>query len=127
MTDENLENPEVNSDEIQESLDAARVEAWKAYYALKSGAELEAAEKAYAEEVAAEEEGKFRIPSPDWRTLKPGVRDSALYTETSGYYDEDSDLTWWGRAQRFRRDDWPGSVSRQRTHDARQHGQCHHL
>lgn len=95
MTDKNLENPEVNSDEMQESLDAARVEAWKAYYALKSGAELEAAEKAYAEEVAAEEEGKFRIPSPDWRTLKPGVRDSALYTETSGYYDEDSDLTWW--------------------------------
>ena len=95
MTDKNLENSEVNSDEIQESLDAARVEAWKAYYALKSGAELEAAEKAYAEEVAAEEEGKFRIPSPDWRTLKPGARDSALYTETSGYYDEDSDLTWW--------------------------------
>jgi len=94
MTNEIEESITENSDELQERLDAARVQAWKDFFALKSGAELEAAEKAYAEEVAAEEEGKFRIPSPDWRTLKPGVRDSALYTEEVGY-DEDSDLTWW--------------------------------
>jgi aspartate/glutamate racemase len=34
-----------------------------------------------------------KMNTPDWRTLKPGVPDSDLYTEASGCNDED--LTWW--------------------------------
>jgi aspartate/glutamate racemase len=34
-----------------------------------------------------------KMNTPDWRTLKPGVPDSDLYTEASGCSDED--LTWW--------------------------------
>ena len=40
------------------------------------------------------EDGKPRIPTPDWRVNKPGVRDSDIYTEQTGY-DEDTELTWW--------------------------------
>jgi hypothetical protein len=34
-----------------------------------------------------------KMNTPDWRTLKPGVPDSDLYTETSGC--SEKDLTWW--------------------------------
>lgn len=40
------------------------------------------------------EDGHPRIPTPDWRVNKPGVRDSDLYTEETGYA-EDTELTWW--------------------------------
>lgn len=40
------------------------------------------------------EDGKPRIPTPDWRVNKPGVRDSDIYTEQTGY-NEDTELTWW--------------------------------
>jgi len=33
------------------------------------------------------------IPTPDWRTLKPGAQDSDLYAEQSGY--NDADVTSW--------------------------------
>jgi hypothetical protein len=41
----------------------------------------------------AEKPGKFS--TPDWKTLKPGKKDSALYTEESGFDYDDSDVTWW--------------------------------
>jgi hypothetical protein len=34
-----------------------------------------------------------RLNTPDWKTLKPGVPDSDLYTEQSGFNEDD--LTWW--------------------------------
>ena len=40
------------------------------------------------------EDGKPRIPTPDWRENKPGVKDSDIYTEQTGY-SEDTKLTWW--------------------------------
>ena len=36
------------------------------------------------------------IPTPDWKTLTPGAQDSDLYTEQSGYNDEDV-TSWDGR------------------------------
>ena len=33
--------------------------------------------------------------TPDWRTLKPGAKDTDLYTEETGFDDDNSDLTWW--------------------------------
>jgi len=33
------------------------------------------------------------LPTPDWRTLKPGANDSSIYAEETGY--EDVDMTWW--------------------------------
>jgi aspartate/glutamate racemase len=42
---------------------------------------------------AAEEPGKFS--TPDWRTLKPGPKDSAMYTEETGFDENNSDVTWW--------------------------------
>ena len=33
--------------------------------------------------------------TPDWRTLKPGVKDSDMYTEETGFDEDDSDLSWW--------------------------------
>jgi hypothetical protein len=36
------------------------------------------------------------IPTPDWNTLSPGAQDSDLYTENSGYNDEDV-TSWDGR------------------------------
>ena len=39
------------------------------------------------------EDGKPRIPTPDWRVNKPGVKDSDIYTEQTGY-NADTELTW---------------------------------
>ena len=39
------------------------------------------------------EDGKQRIPTPDWRVNKPGVKDSDIYTEQTGY-NADTALTW---------------------------------
>ncbi len=36
---------------------------------------------------------EFKLPTPDWRTLTPGKKDSDLYTEQSGY--NDVDVTGW--------------------------------
>ncbi len=33
--------------------------------------------------------------TPDWRTLKPGVKDTDMYTEETGLDENNSDLTWW--------------------------------
>jgi len=42
---------------------------------------------------AAEEPGHFA--TPDWKTLKPGAKDSAMYTEETGFDKNDPDMTWW--------------------------------
>jgi hypothetical protein len=36
---------------------------------------------------------EFKLPTPDWKTLKPGTRDSDIYTEQSGY--NDAVVTGW--------------------------------
>ncbi len=41
----------------------------------------------------AEKPGKYA--TPDWKTNKPGVKDTDLYTEESGFDHDNSDLTWW--------------------------------
>ncbi len=38
-------------------------------------------------------EGAVKLNTPDWRTLRPGKKDSDLYTEQSGFNEDD--LTWW--------------------------------
>ncbi len=43
--------------------------------------------------VAGAESGFPVIPTTDWKTLKPGAKDSDLYVEQSGY--NDADLAWW--------------------------------
>jgi hypothetical protein len=42
---------------------------------------------------ADEQPGKYA--TPDWRTNEPGTKDSGLYTETVGFDEDSSDLTWW--------------------------------
>ncbi len=42
---------------------------------------------------AADEPGRFG--TPDWKTLKPGVKDTDMYTEVSGIDENESDVTWW--------------------------------
>ncbi len=37
--------------------------------------------------------GKFA--TPDWKTLKPGKKDTDNYTEESGFDHDNSDVTWW--------------------------------
>ena len=39
------------------------------------------------------EPGKFS--TPDWKTLKPGAKDSDMYTEETGFDENNSDVTWW--------------------------------
>ncbi|MCK5281679.1 MAG: hypothetical protein KAK04_24175, partial [Cyclobacteriaceae bacterium] len=36
-----------------------------------------------------------KFGTPDWRTLKPGVKDTAMYTEETGFDENNSDVTWW--------------------------------
>ena len=36
---------------------------------------------------------EFKLPTPDWKTLKPGTQDSDIYTEQSGY--NDAVVTGW--------------------------------
>ncbi len=40
-----------------------------------------------------EKKGGAKLPTPDWKTNKPGKKDSDLYTEQSGF--NDAELTWW--------------------------------
>ena len=47
------------------------------------------------------EDGKPRIPTPDWRVNKPGVKDSDIYTEQTGY-NADTELTWWPISRLYR-------------------------
>jgi aspartate/glutamate racemase len=42
---------------------------------------------------AAEEPGRYG--TPDWKTLKPGAKDSDMYTEETGFDENDPDMTWW--------------------------------
>lgn len=46
-----------------------------------------------SEALAADKPGKFS--TPDWRTLKPGAKDTDLYTEETGFDENNSDVTWW--------------------------------
>jgi aspartate/glutamate racemase len=39
------------------------------------------------------EPGKFS--TPDWKTLKPGAKDSDMYTEETGFDENNPDMTWW--------------------------------
>lgn len=59
--------------------------------AILGGAVIGAAEQASAEDAA--KAGKFS--TPDWKTLKPGEKDTDLYTEETGFDPDNSDLTWW--------------------------------
>ena len=52
---------------------------------------LGAASKAAAQDGG--NQGKFS--TPDWKTLKPGAKDSAMYTEETGFDENDPDMTWW--------------------------------
>ena len=55
---------------------------------------LGAAVVAGADKALGDEDGSpAQLPTPDWKTLKPGKKDSDLYTEQSGF--NDADLTWW--------------------------------
>ena len=47
------------------------------------------------------EDGKPRTPTPDWRVNKPGVKDSDIYTEQTGY-NADTELTWWPISRLYR-------------------------
>jgi hypothetical protein len=38
-------------------------------------------------------QGKFS--TPDWKTLKPGAKDSDMYTEETGFDENNCDVTWW--------------------------------
>ena len=51
---------------------------------------LGAASKAAAQDA---EPGKFS--TPDWKTLKPGAKDSDMYTEETGFDENNPDMTWW--------------------------------
>jgi hypothetical protein len=59
-----------------------------------SAAVIGAAVIAGAGKVLADGDGEApNLPTPDWKTLKPGVHDGDLYTEQSGY--NDRELTSW--------------------------------
>jgi hypothetical protein len=45
--------------------------------------------------IAQDAEKPPKFSTPDWKTLKPGTKDSDLYTEETGFDEENSDLTWW--------------------------------
>ncbi len=36
-----------------------------------------------------------KFATPDWRTLKPGVKDTDMYTEETGFDENNCDMTWW--------------------------------
>ena len=52
---------------------------------------LGAASKAAAQDGG--NQGKFS--TPDWKTLKPGAKDSDMYTEETGFDENNPDMTWW--------------------------------
>jgi len=55
-----------------------------------------AAVVAGADQAIAQDTGKpGKFSTPDWKTLKPGAKDSDMYTEETGFDENNSDLTWW--------------------------------
>ncbi len=48
-----------------------------------------------AGEVFAQDAKPGKFATPDWKTLKPGAKDTDLYTEESGFDHDNSDVTWW--------------------------------
>ncbi len=59
-------------------------------------AAIGAAVLAGAGEVLAQDTGnQGKFGTPDWKTLKPGAKDSDMYTEETGFDENNSDVTWW--------------------------------
>ena len=93
MKDEIKENSTVSSDQDQQhQRDASpRVVGRRKFFKTSVGAAVVGAAvltgvgKAFAQDMV--------IPTPDWKTLKPGKHDSDLYAEQSGY--NDTDVTSW--------------------------------
>jgi aspartate/glutamate racemase len=44
---------------------------------------------------SAAEEDLSRFRTPDWKTLTPGVKDTDMYTEETGFDENNPDMTWW--------------------------------
>ena len=93
MKDEIKKSSTVNSDQDQKhQLDASpQVVGRRNFLKTSAGAAVLGASvlvgvgKAFAQDMV--------IPTPDWKTLKPGKHDSDLYAEQSGY--NDTDVTSW--------------------------------
>ena len=92
-----MKTPEPHEDQHPSQSDGAQVFSRRDFLGKSAGAiavgatVLAGAEKATAQEAA--KPGKFS--TPDWKTLKPGKKDSDLYTEEAGFDEDNSDLTWW--------------------------------
>jgi hypothetical protein len=99
MRDGMQEDSTVSSDQDQQDQrDASpQVVARREFLGKSVGAAaLGAAVIAGAGKAMAQDAGKpSKFSTPDWKTLKPGAKDSDMYTEETGFDENNSDVTWW--------------------------------
>ena len=92
-----MKNPEEENTNPSDEKQEPRVLARRKFLGTSAGAAaLGAAVIAGNESASAQEATKpGKFSTPDWKTLKPGAKDSDMYTEETGIDDDNSDLTWW--------------------------------
>jgi aspartate/glutamate racemase len=99
MKDENEKDSAVSSDQDQQHQPQASPQVVDRRKFLKTSAGaavLGASVLAGAGKVNAQDAGKpGKFSTPDWKTLKPGKKDTDLYTEESGFDEDNPDMTWW--------------------------------
>ena len=90
------ENSAASSEQEQQNTNAKVVRRREFLGTSAGGALLGAAVIAGAGNAIAQDASKPNpFGTPDWKTLKPGVKDTDMYTEESGFDEKNSDLTWW--------------------------------
>ena len=98
MKDEIKKDSAVSSDQDQQHQWVASprdVDRRKFLKTSAGAAVLGASVLAGAGEVFAQDAKPGKFATPDWKTLKPGAKDTDLYTEESGFDHDNSDVTWW--------------------------------
>jgi len=86
---EDVEQVETNTDESRRTFLKGTASA------IAAGSVLGASALTGVGKVNAQDAKPGHFATPDWKTLKPGAKDSAMYTEETGFDKNDPDMTWW--------------------------------
>jgi aspartate/glutamate racemase len=86
---EDVEQVETNTDESRRTFLKGTASA------IAAGSVLGASVLSGVGMASAQDAKPGHFATPDWRTLKPGAKDSAMYTEETGFDENDPDMTWW--------------------------------
>ncbi len=86
---EDVEQVETNTDESRRTFLKGTASA------IAAGSVLGASLLTGVDKVNAQDAKPGKFSTPDWKTLKPGKKDTDLYTEESGFDEKNPDITWW--------------------------------